>query len=69
MEPDDGARALAAERSGLAIKGGYLPHGVPLEDGHYDLIVLFDVLEHIPEDVPRAGGFAHQARPPAAASS
>lgn len=52
IEPDDGARALAAERSGLAIKRGYLPHGVPLEDGHYDLIVLFDVLEHIPEDVP-----------------
>ncbi|MDB5686417.1 MAG: class SAM-dependent methyltransferase, partial [Rhizorhabdus sp.] len=39
-------------RSGIAIKGGYLPHGVPLEDGHYDLIVLLDVLEHIPEDVP-----------------
>jgi len=52
IEPDDGARALAAERSGIAVKGGYLPHGVPLEDGAYDLIVLFDVLEHIPEDVP-----------------
>ncbi len=52
IEPDDGARALAEQRSGLTIKGGYLPHGVPLEDGHYDLIVLLDVLEHIPEDVP-----------------
>jgi SAM-dependent methyltransferase len=52
IEPDDGARALAEQRSGLTIKGGYLPHGVPLEDGYYDLIVLLDVLEHIPEDVP-----------------
>ena len=51
IEPDDGARDLAARRSGIAVKGGYLPH-VPLDDGAYDLIVLFDVLEHIPEDVP-----------------
>lgn len=52
VEPDDGARELAARRSGLAIRGGYLPDGVELADGHYDLIVLLDVLEHIPEDLP-----------------
>jgi SAM-dependent methyltransferase len=52
IEPDDGARALAAARTGIAVKGGYLPDGVPLEDGAYDLIVLLDVLEHIPEDRP-----------------
>lgn len=52
IEPDDDARALSERRSGLKIMGGYLPHGVPLDDGAYDLIVLFDVLEHIPEDVP-----------------
>lgn len=50
IEPDDGARKFAEQRSGLAIKGGYLPH-VPLDDGAYDLIVLLDVLEHIPGDV------------------
>jgi len=49
IEPDDHARAFAEQRTGLTLKGGYLP-GVPLEDGHYDLIVLFDVLEHIPDD-------------------
>jgi SAM-dependent methyltransferase len=49
IEPDDGARAFAERRSGLTIKGGYLPD-VPLADGHYDLIVLLDVLEHIPDD-------------------
>lgn len=50
IEPDDGARAFAEQRSGLSIKGGYLPN-VPLDDGAYDMIVLLDVLEHIPGDV------------------
>ena len=50
IEPDDRARAFSERRTGLAIKGGYLPH-VPLEDGRYDLIVLLDVLEHIPDDL------------------
>lgn len=50
IEPDDDARAFAEARSGLTIKGGYLPD-VPIDDGAYDLIVLLDVLEHIPRDV------------------
>jgi SAM-dependent methyltransferase len=49
IEPDDHARAFSEQRTGLSIKGGYLPN-VPLEDGRYDLIVLLDVLEHIPDD-------------------
>jgi SAM-dependent methyltransferase len=49
IEPDDHARAFASRRTGLEIKGGYLPN-VSLEDGRYDLIVLLDVLEHIPDD-------------------
>lgn len=50
IEPDDAARALASERSGIAVQGGLLPDGVTLDDGAYDLIVLLDVLEHIPDD-------------------
>jgi SAM-dependent methyltransferase len=50
IEPDDPARALASQRSGVAVKGGLLPDGVKLDDGAYDLIVLLDVLEHIPDD-------------------
>jgi SAM-dependent methyltransferase len=50
IEPDDHARAFAEQRTGLAIKGGYLPD-VPLAEGYYDLIVLLDVLEHIPDDL------------------
>ena len=50
IEPDDHARAFSETRTGLSIMGGYLPN-VPLEDGRYDLIVLLDVLEHIPDDL------------------
>lgn len=50
IEPDDAARALAADRTGVPIQGGLLPDGVTLDDGAYDLIVLLDVLEHIPGD-------------------
>lgn len=50
IEPDAHARAFAARRTGLPIKSGYLPD-VPLDDGRYDLIVLLDVLEHIPDDI------------------
>ncbi|MFW2828878.1 class I SAM-dependent methyltransferase [Sphingomonas sp. ID0503] len=50
IEPDGPARALAERRSGLSIQSGLLPDGVTLEDGAYDLIVLLDVLEHIPDD-------------------
>lgn len=50
IEPDDPARALASQRSGIDVMGGMLPDGVTLEDGAYDLIVLLDVLEHIPDD-------------------
>lgn len=50
IEPDDGARALAVGRTGVPIQGGLLPDGVTLEDGAFDLIVLLDVLEHIPGD-------------------
>ncbi|MDX3884093.1 MAG: class I SAM-dependent methyltransferase [Sphingomonas sp.] len=50
IEPDDAARALTTERTGVAVKGGLLPHDVVLDDDAYDLIVLLDVLEHIPGD-------------------
>lgn len=50
IEPDDETRAFAAQRSGLPVRGGTLPGNVDLADGRYDLITLFDVLEHIPDD-------------------
>lgn len=63
VEPDDEARAFAAGRTGLPIKGGYLPDGVALEDARYDLIVLLDVLEHIPDDRGALAGLVAKLAP------
>lgn len=63
VEPDDSARALATSRSGVAVKGGLLPNGVELEDGAYDLIVLLDVLEHIPDDREALTALRSKLRP------
>lgn len=63
VEPDDQARAVAARRTGVSIQGGYLPAGVNLEDGAYDLIVLLDVLEHIPDDSGALGGLHAKLAP------
>lgn len=50
IEPDAKARALASRRAGIHVEGGMLPDRVHLEDRHYDLILLLDVLEHIGDD-------------------
>lgn len=63
IEPDDAARALSTARTGIAVKGGYLPDGVALEDGAYDLIVLLDVLEHIPGDRAALTGLVTKLAP------
>jgi SAM-dependent methyltransferase len=63
VEPDDQARAVAARRTGVAIQGGYLPAGVKLDDGAYDLIVLLDVLEHIPDDAGALDGLHAKLAP------
>lgn len=49
VEMDDGARQFAADLSGLRILPGHLPDGLPAM-GDFDLIGLFDVLEHVPQD-------------------
>lgn len=51
IEPDEGARAIAAARSGIAVGGGYLPGGVDLPDATYDVVLLLDVLEHVEDDL------------------
>jgi len=51
VEYDDEARRLASEKSGIQVMAGGLPGPLPLEDERYDLVGLFDVLEHVEEDV------------------
>lgn len=50
FELDADARATAEAKSGLAVQEGALPDAVPFEVETFDLIGLFDVLEHVEDD-------------------
>jgi SAM-dependent methyltransferase len=50
FEMDDGMRARASERNIATIEYGMLPNAIPFDDKSFDLIVLFDVLEHVQDD-------------------
>ena len=50
FEPDDDARKLAASKSDCEIRHGTLPDGNPYKDQKFDLIVAFDVIEHVEQD-------------------
>ncbi len=49
-EPDASARAQAVSRGIGRVEEGALPHAIPFAQQHFDLIALFDVLEHVQED-------------------
>jgi SAM-dependent methyltransferase len=50
MELDAEARALANKRGIVSVEEGELPGKIPFGDRLFDLVVLFDVLEHIEQD-------------------
>jgi SAM-dependent methyltransferase len=50
FEYDGPAREHAKAKSGLDIRFGALPQDLPFDDRRYDLIGLFDVLEHVEAD-------------------
>lgn len=49
VETDPVLRARARER-GLDVRAGALPDAIPLENGRWDAVCLFDVLEHVDEE-------------------
>lgn len=53
MEADAEARAIAAQKTGgrFEIRAGACPREIPFTPRSFDLVCLFDVLEHIDEDV------------------
>ena len=53
LEMDATARSIASEKTGgrFDIRAGYCPTDIPFAGEKFDLICLFDVLEHIDEDV------------------
>jgi SAM-dependent methyltransferase len=50
FEYDADARQHATQKSQLDVRFGALPDDLPFEDRRYDLIGLFDVLEHVEAD-------------------
>ncbi|MBA3909495.1 MAG: SAM-dependent methyltransferase [Rhodobacter sp.] len=58
FEYDSGARAHAKDKSGLDIRFGALPDQLPFDDRRYDLIGLFDVLEHVEADTASLSALA-----------
>jgi SAM-dependent methyltransferase len=53
MESDDAARAIALEKTAgrFDIRPGRCPDQIPFAGQRFDLVCLFDVLEHIEDDV------------------
>lgn len=53
LEMDATARAIAAQKTGehFDIRAGSCPADIPFKGEKFDLVCLFDVLEHIDEDV------------------
>lgn len=51
MELEETARTFANQRQVTTVKAGSLPDKIPFENEKYDLIVAFDVIEHIDDDV------------------
>ncbi len=63
MELDEGARALAARKTGAPVLAGRLPDQLPFPEGSFDLITLLDVLEHVEEDQATLEALARTLRP------
>lgn len=63
FEYDETARETAERKSGLCVASGALPHDVPFEGDHYDVIGIFDVLEHVEHDVESLGALAARLAP------
>lgn len=63
FELDAPARQRATEKSGIAVAEGALPDRVPFAGETFDLIGLFDVLEHVEEDEPALAALAGRLAP------
>jgi SAM-dependent methyltransferase len=63
IEIDEAARAIASSRLGKSVGEAPLPALPGIERGHYDLIAVLDVVEHIEDDVAALAAMAQCLRP------
>ena len=50
VEMDEAARKIARAKTGIEVQAGVLPDDLPLGAQKFDLVCLFDVLEHVQAD-------------------
>lgn len=62
IEPDRPTAEFAARELGLDVRPGSLPDELPVE-GSFDVVTLFDVLEHIDDEGPAMAAVARLVRP------
>lgn len=63
FEPEESARRIAEQRSGLRISAGSLPDDDLYPPGSFDLVAAFDVIEHIGDDTGAVRSLARLLRP------
>lgn len=64
VELDDYALSIARQRTPTAdIRRGWLPENLPFADRQFDLICLFDVLEHVEDDHAALTAIAQRLTP------
>ena len=63
FEYDADARAVASAKGGINVEPGALPDEISVPDDAFDLIALFDVLEHIEQDVASLASLGKKLAP------
>lgn len=63
IELDPAARAVATQRLGREVSGSRLPGLEGVCEGHYDLVALLDVLEHVEDDRAALASIARRLTP------
>ncbi|MBW4709218.1 class I SAM-dependent methyltransferase [Roseobacter sp. YSTF-M11] len=63
FELDTVARRTAEAKSGVAVTEGALPDAVPFTAEQFDLVALFDVLEHVEDDAGALAALAARLAP------
>ncbi len=63
IEMNEYARAWASQRAERPVLAGRLPDQLPVADASFDLICLFDVLEHVADDVAALAALRRKLKP------